>query len=127
MLNQLSVVHIFHETDIANIHLQRGELLPVEVLIKAISRFLRVELYKRAVLVLCPIDPDNAHLERVRDEGGAESAEIGVGHVVGHCQHAHLRLPPCREVGRGGGGRVRVDEDDAPGLFDTGGPRGEVN
>lgn len=37
--------------------------------------------------------PDNSHLERVRDEGSAESAEVGVGHVVGHCQHAHLRLP----------------------------------
>jgi hypothetical protein len=32
-----------------------------------------------------------------------------------------------REVGRGGGGRVRVEEDDATGLFDTGVTRGEVN
>jgi hypothetical protein len=36
--------------------------------------------------------PDNAHFERVGDEGAAESAEVGIGHVVGHGQNAHLRL-----------------------------------
>lgn len=38
--------------------------------------------------------PDDAHLECVRDEGAAETAEVGVGHVVGHGEHAHPRLPP---------------------------------
>jgi hypothetical protein len=42
--------------------------------------------------------PHSAHLERVRDKGAAESAEVGVGHVVGHGQHAHTRLPACLEL-----------------------------
>lgn len=62
------------------------------------------------------------------DEGAAEAAEVGVGHVIGHGEHAHPRLPPHRETRRGGGGgRFRVEEDDAAGLLDAGVPRGEVD
>lgn len=89
------------------------------------------------------------------DEGAAEAAEVGVGHVIGHGEHAHPRLPPhlqtharepdvrsptllyqygtlegvaYRETRRGGGGgRFRVEEDDAAGLLDAGVPRGEVD
>ena len=28
------------------------------------------------------------------DKGAAEAAEVGVGHVVGHREHAYTRLPP---------------------------------
>jgi len=128
MLNQLSVVHIFHKTDMANIPLQRRELLPIEVLIKVVCGVLRVEIYKNTILVLCTISPDNAHLECMGDKGAAEAAEVGVGHVVGHREHAYTRLPPHREMRRGGGGgRVGVEEDDAAGLLDAGVPRGEVD
>lgn len=128
MLNQLSVVHIFHKTDMANIPLQRRELLPIEVLIEAVCGALSVEIYKNTVLVLCSISSDYAHLERVGDEGTAETAEVGVGHVVGHGEHAHPRLPPHREMRPGGGGgRVGVEDDDAAGLLDARVSRGEVD
>jgi hypothetical protein len=61
--------------------------------------------------------PDNAHLERVRDEGGAESAEIGVGHVVGHCQHAHLRLPPCLQSNTAHGPRQPWRKETKPYIW----------
>jgi len=62
------------------------------------------------------------------DEGAAEAAEVGVGHVIGQREHAYPRLPPHREMRRGGGGgRVGVEEDDAAGLLDAGVPRGEVD
>ena len=38
--------------------------------------------------------PDNAHLECMGDEGAAEAAEVGVGHVIGQREHAYPRLPP---------------------------------
>jgi len=120
MLNQFSVVHLFHKTDMADTPLQRRELLPVEVLIEAVCGALSVKIYKNAVLVLCSISSDDAHLECVRDEGAAETAEVGVGHVVGHGEHAHPRLPPQRDMRPGGGrGRVGVEDDDAAGLLDA--------
>jgi len=41
----------------ANIPLQRRELLPIEVLIKVVCGVLRVEIYKNTILVLCIISP----------------------------------------------------------------------
>jgi len=38
-----------------NQHLQRRELLPIEVLIEAVCGALSVEIYKNTVLVLCSI------------------------------------------------------------------------
>ena len=88
------------------------------------------------------------------DEGTAETAEVGVGHVVGHGEHAHPRLPPHlqihtgeptvevrfmsldpihgnpnqdREMRPGGGGWVGVEDDDAAGLLDARVSRGEVD
>lgn len=98
MLNQLSVVHVFHKTYTRNITLHRREPLSIEVLVEAIGGAQRVKLYKNAVLVVCSINPDDAHLEHVGDEGAAEAAEVRVGHVVGHGRHAHPRLPPYREI-----------------------------
>lgn len=98
MLNQFSVVHVFHKSYTRNITLQRREPLSIEVLVEAIGGAQRVELYEDAVLVLRPVDPDDAHLEHVGDEGAAEAAEVRVGHVVGHGRHAHPRLPPYREI-----------------------------
>lgn len=100
MLNQFSVVHVFHKPYTRNITLQRREALSIEVFVEAIGGAQRVELYEDAVLVLCSVDPDDAHLEHVGDEGAGEAAEVGVGHVVGHGRHEHPRLPPYREMRR---------------------------
>lgn len=68
------------------------------MLVEAIGGALSVELYENAILVLRSINPDDAHLEHVGDEGAAEAAEVRVGHVVGHRRHEHPRLPLYREI-----------------------------
>lgn len=68
------------------------------MLVEAIGGAQSVELYENTILVLSSVNPEDAHLEHVGDEGAAEAAEVRVGHVVGHRRHEHPRRPLYRKM-----------------------------